>query len=344
MKKKYFIYISIGLLLLTTLIIYKIIIKKNSFYVNVSNIDLKVEVERFDLDFEKFLVPNSYSNIAYIEDNYGEFFNIYNTEIIGIGSSDNSSYLTFVSTFLNDFAVSQARKQVNKEFSKLNDVNEDLTCGFKHLKYYFPQTKIPRILSFIAGFNHSVVILDDFIGIGLDKYLGNDCELYSMLNIPDFSKLEMTRNQIAIDVLAAWAEAEFVFVGQSDNLLENMIYNGRELYFLYCMFPDFSRARINKYTEEQLQFCNNYEREMWTSIVENKLLFSTDALTIKRFVGAAPFTYQFGPNSPPRTGNWLGLQIVISFMNTNKISLDELMKETDYQKILNLSNYNPKYK
>ena len=344
MKKKYYVLILIFVLLVGILMFFVFSKKKAEFEVDISKIELNIEIERFDKDFERFSKGDFYTQVAFMEKTYQEFFEVYNYEIIAIGGADNSAYLSYVNTFLNDFSVVQARKYVEKEYSKLDDVNEDLTYGFKHLKYYYPDVKIPRFVSFIAGFNQSVVLTEDFIGIGLDKYLGNDCELYDMLQIPDFSKSEMTREQIAIDVLSAWAEAEYPFYSDSENLLENMIYNGRKLYFLHSMFPNFKPERINKYTKEQLDFCEKFEREMWTTIVENKLLFSTDALTIKKFVGSAPFTYQFVPDGPPRTGNWLGFKIVCSYMKNEDVSLEELMEEVDYQKILNLSKYNPKYK
>ncbi|NLB85997.1 MAG: hypothetical protein GX793_02930 [Bacteroidales bacterium] len=343
MKKKYYILIIVSIILLGFLLFYIFCKKKKEFEVDISKINLNIEIERFDKDFENIPKGDFYSQVEFMENRYEEFFEIYNYDIIAIVGSDNSAYLSYVNTFLNDFSVVQARKHVDKEFANMDDITEDLTYGFKHLLYYYPNAYIPRIVSFIAGFNQSVVLTDNYIGIGLDKYLGKDCELYDMLEIPEFSKIEMSREQIALDVLAAWVEAEYPFYSDSENLLDNMIYNGRKLYFLYSMFPNFEPERINKYTKEQMDFCEKFEREMWTSIIENKLLFSSDALTIKKFVGSAPFTYQFGQDSPPRTGNWLGFRIVHSYMKNNDIELDELMEELDFQKILNLSKYNPKY-
>lgn len=316
-------------------------LNKDPLDVDVSDIDVVVELERFDLDLKK--ENKTYEDIEKLYEKYGEFFDVYNYEIIGIGGIENSSYLTYLNTFLNDYAVIEASEEVDKDFANCEELNSEITDGFRHLKYYYPDEEIPRVIAFVAGFNQSVVLLDGFIGIGLDKYLGFDCELYEMLGIPEFARNEMVIDQIPIDIMTAWAQDRYLFGESEENLLNYMIYNGKILYFLDAIYPEFEEARKNKYSEQQLAFCYEFERDMWTAMVENKLLFITDYLTIKKFTDAAPFTKQFGPDSPPRVANWIGLQIVRKYVENNNVSVQELMAETNYQMILNLSEYNPKY-
>lgn len=337
--------IYIGVIIVVAILIFfvaRYYSNKNPLDVDISEIELNVEIERFDKDLESVLEGQSYEKIESIDEKYPGFFELYNTEIIGVGGIENSSYLTFLNTFLNDYAVTEASIEVGKVFSNVDVLNEELTDGFKHLLYYYPDANVPRIVSFVAGFNHSVINIDGYIGVGLDKYLGQNCELYNMLGIPDFAKFEMQATQIPVDIMTAWAHDKFPYNNDEENLLKLMIYNGQILYFLDAMYPDFDESRKNKYSEEQLAFCYDYEREIWTNIVENKFLFVTDYLTIKKFVESAPFTHQFGPDSPPRIANWIGLQIVRSYMENNDVSVQELLVETNAQKILNLSEYNPK--
>lgn len=318
-------------------------VNRDPLDVDVSDIELNVEVERFDKELDLVLLGDAYSRIETINDKYGEFFEVYNNEIIGIGGMENSSYLTYLNTFLNDYAVTEASVVVGETYDDMSVVNEELTNGFKHFLYYYPEAEIPRIVSFVAGFNHSVITMDGFIGVGLDKYLGADCELYEMLGIPEYAAFEMQANQIPVDVMTAWAHDKFPYNQEEENLLKLMIYNGKILYFLDAMYPEMDEARKNKYTDSQLDFCYDFERELWTNIVENKYLFASDYLTIKKFVESAPYTNQFGPDSPPRLANWLGLQIVRAYVKNNDVSVQELMLETDAQKILNLSEYDPNY-
>ena len=81
---------------------------------------------------------------------------------------------------------------------------------------------------------------------------------------------------------------------------------------------------------------------MWTYLLEHKLLFSTDYMTIRKLVYPAPFTVYFTNESPGRSVVWIGYKIIEGYMENNKdVTLLQLMQESDYQKILRKSNYKP---
>jgi uncharacterized protein YjaZ len=81
---------------------------------------------------------------------------------------------------------------------------------------------------------------------------------------------------------------------------------------------------------------------MWVYLIENDLLFSSDNFVIRKLTGEAPFTSYFTNESPGRAAIWIGYKIVESYMTKNRdISLDEMMKNTDVQAILDKAKYNP---
>ena len=81
---------------------------------------------------------------------------------------------------------------------------------------------------------------------------------------------------------------------------------------------------------------------MWEYLVEHKMLFETDRMNILKFTGSGPFTRDFTPESPARAAVWLGWRIVEEYMRRNpEITLEDLMRDNDFQKILTLSKYNP---
>ena len=47
-----------------------------------------------------------------------------------------------------------------------------------------------------------------------------------------------------------------------------------------------------------MQGAKENEEQMWTYLVEKKLIFSRDAMDIRKLTGAAPFTYFFSNVSP----------------------------------------------
>lgn len=142
--------------------------------------------------------------------------------------------------------------------------------------------------------------------------------------------------------MRSWAIGEFHFNDSIDNLLNNMMYEGMLMYFTKRMLPDQPDSLIFGFSPDQMRWCQRNEKEMWSYMVEHKLLFNTDAFTIRKFVDDAPFTHNFPKESPGRAAVWIGYRIVNRYMNRNEnVTLSELMEERDYQKILNQSKYNP---
>src|SRR6056297_1061877 len=108
------------------------------------------------------------------------------------------------------------------------------------------------------------------------------------------------------------------------------------------MMPEAHDSLITGFTTSELQWCENNEEQMWTHLVEEKLLLSTDYMTINKLVNPAPFTSGFPRQSPGKAAVWLGWQIVDEYMRRNKdLSLKKLMETEDYRKILRESHYKP---
>jgi len=329
-------------LCLIPLIFVLICCQRNPLKVDVSGIDLKLDIKRLDRDIFRLNADNLNTTIPELKRTYGSFFDAYNENVIAIGDPSDSLYATYLNTFLTDSVRMLTRVKIDSAFSDLTVLEKKLEDGFRHYKYYFPKKTIPRVFTIISGFNQSVVMTRNAIGISLDNYLGAKCPFYAMLALPEYKRENMRSDKIPTDVLYSWGISEFEFDESKNNLLSNMIYQGKMIYFLDAMFPDEPDYLKIGFQPEKLEWCIKNEPGMWTYLVEHKLLFDTERMNIVRFVGPAPFTSTFTKDSPGRTGVWLGWQIVKKYMKKNPgITLQALMAENDYQKILNESEYSP---
>ena len=152
----------------------------------------------------------------------------------------------------------------------------------------------------------------------------------------------MVPAKMVSDALYGWLSQQFEYKGETENLVSEMIYQGKLQYFLDALDPDGADSLKIGFTKLQLEWCKSHETDMWNYLVEKKLLFSGDRMEIVRFINPAPFTTPFGQKSPGRTGVWIGRQIVRSYLKKNPlIGLRGLMEENDYHKILNSSGYSP---
>jgi hypothetical protein len=180
--------------------------------------------------------------------------------------------------------------------------------------------------------------------ISLDKYLGTDDEFYRLLHppVPEYQRTVMHPAKIPSDALYGWIVSEFTYNDEKDNVLSHMIFKGRAMYCVKRLLPEMNDTLLWGFSSSQLQFCYDNEKGMWEYLVENKLLFETEKLKVNQFVNPAPFTKDFSQESPGRATIWLGYRIIESMAKHNReTSLQQIMQEGDYQKLLHLSKYNP---
>ncbi len=317
---------------------------RNPLKIDVSGIDLNFEIKRLDRELFTVTTDNAKVRIPELRKEYGKFFDAYNEDIIALGNPSDSLYPTYLSSFLSDSIRVLSRLKIDSVFKDMSGIRKKLEDGFKHYRYYFPHKTVPQIITILSGFNQSVALNNEAIGISLDNYLGTDCPFYKMLGTAQYKRENMHSAKIPFDVLYSWAISEFEFDESKAYLISHMVYYGKILYFLDAMFPDEPDHLKIGYQPEKLEWCIKNEPGMWTYLIEHKLLFNTERMNIVRFIGPAPFTSTFTNESPGRTGIWIGWQIVKQYMKKNRgITLPELMSDNDYQGILNKSGYSPDY-
>jgi gliding motility-associated lipoprotein GldB len=313
-----------------------------SFFSNrpdISNIELEKKIYRFDR--ELFALKEKPDFNSFKKKNYG-ILNLYINKVIVLGDINTPDYLNYLNQFLNDSTMVKVYDQVEKVYPKMEKYNEEMTQAFRYVKYYFPKKNMPNVFAQISGFNQSVVVAENLIGVSLDKYLGADCEFYPLLRIPQYARKNMEPKRLVQDILLAYGMTEFAYQPKKDNLLSNMVYHGKICYFLQQVMPNLSDADLMKYSDEELKWCENNVSEMWGFIIEQKHLFSTQYRIIKKYINDGPNTSGMPSESPSRTGIWLGYQIVKEYMkNHPRLSLSDLMNENDYDKILRESTFQP---
>ncbi|MDD5571699.1 MAG: hypothetical protein PHD97_11180 [Bacteroidales bacterium] len=254
----------------------------------------------------------------------------------------DSVFIYKILDFVNDADIKKIQEDCIKEYPDMNNLNNQFNDAFKHYKYYYPEKNIPEIYTCVSGFNFPVYATDSVIAISLDMYLGENSEYYPKLMISAYKRHTMRKEYIIVDCIKTFAYKLFEFKGESNTLADNMIYEGKIMYFIDAILPDCEDTLKTGYSLKQFEWCKKYESKMWAYFVEKKLLFTQNELEIKKFVSDAPFTSVFPKESPGRTGVWLGWQIVKNYMKNNKVSLPQLMNENDANKILSLSRYKPK--
>jgi hypothetical protein len=316
--------------------------KKDPYHTDIAGIEMDLKISRFEKDLFSLDFDSLPAAIPVLKSRYGDFFDIFNYRIINIGGSDMVTYPDYLKSFLTDYLNNEVYRLTMEVFPDLGELQSQLNDAFRRYRYHFPDMQIPKVYSFISRFNQSIVTSDALLAVGLDNYLGRDTEFYKRLARHQYQINNMYPAKIPSDCLLGWGITEFEYNDSVDNVLSNMIYHGRNAYFAKWMLPEQPDSMIMGFTAAQMRFCRNNESRMWEYLVEEKVLFETDRMAIQKFTGSGPFTADFTRESPARAAVWLGWKIVEDYMRHNsRLSLQDLMNENDYQKILTLSKYNP---
>lgn len=318
--------------------------KRNPFEINVSSINAGISINRLEKDLfeiDPLLIPEA---VPGLKDKYGNFLQLF-SYVINAGNVNDTSFKGLLTQFCTDKLNNEVYESVMQKFPDMEETGKAMEEAFRHYLYYFPEAVIPRIYTCITGFNNSIIIGDSVIGIGLDRYLGSESDYYKRLQIYRYLAVRMNPVNIVPDCIYAWGTSEWDrgSLGYTkDDVMTEMIHEGKMKFFQRCMMPRINDTILFGFTAGQMKFCRNNEMQMWNYLVEHDLLFSTDQFTVRKLTGEAPFTTFFTNESPGRAAVWLGFRIVESYMRNNRgISLDELMKNTDVQGILEGARYRP---
>lgn len=316
--------------------------RKVVYRTNISGVELNIRIKRFEqdlfaLDFDS--IPRS---IPFLYEKYGEFFDLFNYRIVNIGGARQITYPDYLRSFLTDYLNNQVYQETQRVFPDLSGLERTLTDAFKRYRVHFPDARIPQVYTFVSRFNRSIVTADSILAIGLDDYLGSDSEYYRRLGLYRYQVHNMYPGKIPSDCMSGWAMTEFEYRDSVDNVLTNMVYQGKIACFTKWMLPEEPDSVIMGFTAGQMRFCRNNEARMWEYLVEKKILFESDRISIQKFTGIGPFTRDFSPESPARAAVWLGWRIAEAYLKRNPdLTIGDLMRENDCQQILTLSRYNP---
>ncbi|MDO8951253.1 MAG: hypothetical protein Q7U86_01445 [Draconibacterium sp.] len=317
--------------------------KRNPLKVDISEIKTEIEVVRFDKELFEINNNDTLNSIIELSNKYPEFFDLFTYKVIQIGGIGDSLFIDGIKLFLTDTMILDVKKLVDTEFPDFDKTEKELKKAFRYFQYHFPNKKLPTVYAYFSGFNQSVVTAENIIGISLDKYLGRECEYYRKLNsTPRYKVLNMHKDKISSDAAYAWGVTEFEHTNKATTLLDNMIHQGKLMYFVDALLPEMHDSLKIGYTKLQLDWCKKNETQMWSQLIEYKMLYSNKRMDIIRYINASPTTSGFPLESPGRTGVWIGWQIVRKYMKKfPEITLPELMQNSDYQQILNDSKYFP---
>ena len=300
--------------------------KKSKVEAIVKDIPIQLSVTRFEQDF----FEAKPSDLQKLKAQYPAFFPKEVADSVWTNKMKNPLWR-------------ELYNEVQFKYSNFEPQTKAIAAFLQHAKYYFPQTKTPKITTLIyeMDFNTKAIYADSIILIPLEMYLGKSHKFYEF---PDYQKQSLESSQILPDLAGSFAQTK-IRPSKDKTLLSLMIQAGKELYIKDLLLPEFSDADKIGYTPEQIKFCLENESFMWAFFIEQNLLYNNDYKLANRFINPAPFSkfyLEIDNETPGRIGAWLGWQIVKAYATNNpEIKIQQLLV-SDAETIFTKSKYKPK--
>lgn len=318
--KKYFYFLAI-------LSLFSACDKKSKIEKAVEEIPMEMKLHRFEQAF----YDAKPTDLAKIKAEYPDFFNNETQDEVWIQKMMHPQWR-------------ELYVEVEKRFNNFETQKTEIEQTFKHIKYYFPTIQAPEIYTAIGemDFANKVIYAKNKLIIPLELYLGSSHKFYA--DFPQYISQNFEEKQMLPEVIVSFSQG--IIPSTNDkSLLVGMIYYGKQLYLKDVLLPDnYSDEDKIGYSPEQIAWSKENESYIWSYFIEKQVLFSTDPKLPGRFLNNAPFSkfyLEIDNESPGRIGQWIGWQIVRSFMENNPDTSIQDLVRMEPKQIFEQSGYKP---
>ncbi len=345
-------YINVVLLLSITILIFASCKSKNA--PDVSNIKIQVNLLRYEKAFfntDTFAITRSINNLVQKEP---ELTPLFLNNMVGIAHMNDTAAIKSFIKFTRPIYDSAENKFKKDEFFTTTFNN-----AFRYLKYYFPNYKIPDIATIVgppdglmqtsAGWLTPNFLTNRYLAISLQFYMGAGFSLYNDGQFietvaPLYRSRKFSEEYILPDAMLLIVDDLFPDNSKGLPLVEQMIERGKQWWLLDKLLPETADSLKTGYTQKQLNWCNENEGMIWSSIIKNDQLYSVKQVDIQTYMSEGPFTMGMPQNeSPGNIGLWIGRQIVKKYewAVDGKATVESIMKASP-KEILETAKYKPR--
>ncbi|MGV3585995.1 MAG: gliding motility lipoprotein GldB [Adhaeribacter sp.] len=301
----------------------------------VAKINVKVDLERLERPF--YTLKDEKEVAAFLKQHpvFAEKYLLANTD------NSEEQIIGSLLQLIREPNLQKFVKETEQHFGDMASVQQDLTNAFKHLKYYYPQFRVPQVKTFVSGLLGPDIFLSDSLVIfGIDYFAGKEASFRPQQ--PDYILTRYEKENIA-PALVTLISSKYNKTDQNNTMLAEMVNYGKSYYFTKQMMPCTPDSLIIGYTDQQMADITYNEGKIWAHFVEKSLLFETSHFKVNKYTGERPSVPEISARCPGRIATWVGWQIVKKYMAENpQVTLPQLMANDNAQQIFTQSKYKPK--
>jgi len=309
---------------------------------DVSHIEPGLEVLRFEESYASVDTADWMNGFEELQEQYPLFVDIYFRRIMADRPIKKEEISQLSLEIIEAGYLDDLLDTVRVAFSDLNPIVEKFSKALQYYRYYFDDNRPKVLVTFISEFGvGACTIGEDTLGLGLDMYLGEGFSEYDPSVFPTYIQASMTPDFIPIHLSRTMVQNNMPGL-DNNRMIDLMIHNGKILYALERILPDYKHKMLMEYTDEQMAWVESNELQIWSHFLSNELLYTTRKQDYQKLTGPSPNAPGMPPEAPGQTANWIGWQIVKAYMKRHpNVSLPDLLMMSDAQEILEASRYRP---
>lgn len=297
-------------------------------------------IHRFDRLVDEFVSLNSFSALQRMNTEYPHATRLLIEDVLSVGSVQDALIEQRLRGYYLDSVMQTLLEDVHRMYADLSREEQELFRVFGRIKEADATFRVPMVYAQVSGLNQSIVVGDSVLGISLDKYLGRDYPLYHKY-YHDYQLRQMDRGRLVPDALFYYLLHESPQPEGKRTLRDFLLTYGK-IHWVIAHLRGVSLADETGVDRQQAARFGQCEGRAWKMLSGNDLLASSDTATLRRMMrlgdAAADTT-----GVPPGIAPWIGLRIVDSYMKSHPgTSVGDLLRMTDYAKLLGESGYQPK--
>jgi hypothetical protein len=307
---------------------------------DVSGISVNVPVERLE---DEMMACRSEADVrAFLARHPGFRQSFLGADSVGIEALTGQVY-----QLVTNAAIRNLYNETRRAFGDFSAVRAGFTDAFRHIKYYYPDFKVPKIQTAISGLGslskgQDLLVSDSLIVISLDFYLGPQASYVP--DVPQYVLRRYRQEFIVPSVVLLLSQRYNRTPPNDQSLLTEMVYYGKAFEFARDVQPGLPDSLATViFSGQQLAQTEENREVVWAHFVQEKLLYETSHFKKIKYIGERPYTAEIGAKCPGAIGRWLGWEIVKKYRREHPdVSLPELMGDARTQRIFEESRYKGK--
>lgn len=314
---------------------------------DVSGVKIDLQFDRFDEDLWKTDTNRLADGADFLQKKYPDFAPILFERILKNPQNPKETAADILGSLVRPPEMRRLKDSVELVFGDFSKEKKELALLGQFHKFYFPNKPFPRFLVVNTGYGFGAFpVSDSLFCISAEFFLGENHPAYrQLLELPDYIRARMDKKYLVAQVAESFA-TELAGPPAGRRLLDEMFANGKAYFIKESLIPESPDSIKWGFTQKQADWCRENELEIWSYLLQQKLLYSTDRDKFKKLTGESPNAGDSPAalrEAPGRVANWLGYRFVSAWMRRHpKASLEDLMLEKDPQKFLEAAKYKPK--